>query len=64
MQDFKSFFKKVDSTLQYDEDELKKGVEVEMEHTTNREIATTIAKQHLAEDPKYYSKLAKIHTEK
>lgn len=43
--------------------ELKRGIAVEMEHTTDREIAKEIALDHLAEDPKYYTKLKKIHEE-
>src|SRR5210317_1653936 len=41
-------------------DEFKKGISVEMEHTTDREIAKEIALDHLYEDPKYYTKLLKI----
>jgi hypothetical protein len=33
------------------------GIRVEMEHTDNPKEAKIIALQHLAEDPKYYSKL-------
>ena len=40
--------------------EFKKGISVEMEHTTDREIAKEIALDHLFEDPKYYTKLSKI----
>jgi hypothetical protein len=40
--------------------EFKKGIAVEMEHTTDREIAKEIALDHLFEDPKYYTKLSKI----
>ena len=47
----------------YDENELKMGIEVELEHTDDKDVATTIAKQHLAEDPAYYSKLKTIHDE-
>jgi 8-oxo-dGTP pyrophosphatase MutT (NUDIX family) len=46
-----------------DQDELKRGIDVEMEHTKDRSIAMEIALDHLAEDPKYYTKLAKIHQE-
>jgi hypothetical protein len=42
--------------------EFKTGVEIEMEHTDNKSIAREIAKDHLYEDPKYYSKLSKIET--
>lgn len=45
---------------EFDPIELKKGIKVEMEHTTDKKIAETIAKQHLAEDPKYYTKLNKM----
>ena len=42
----------------FDPKELAMGVEDELEHTDNREIAKKIAKDHLAgEDPKYYTKL-------
>ena len=37
--------------------ELEVGIEVEMEHTDNRKEAEKIAKDHISEDPKYYSKL-------
>jgi len=40
--------------------ELKKGKEVEKEHTKDLSKATEIAMDHLSEDPKYYSKLKKI----
>ena len=40
--------------------ELKKGMKVEMEHTTDVNVAKEIAFDHLYEDPKYYDKLAKI----
>lgn len=44
----------------FDPKALKDGIEVEMEHTTDRGIAKEIAKDHLYEDPKYYVKLAKM----
>ena len=40
--------------------EAKKGVKVEMEHTSDVKQAYDIAKDHLFEDPKYYTKLATI----
>lgn len=43
-----------------DPDELRKGIEVELEHTRDRKIAQEIALDHLAEDPRYYTKLLKI----
>jgi hypothetical protein len=48
-------------SIDYDPKELAMGIKVEMEHTTDTDVAETIAKQHLAEDPKYYSKLKKFH---
>jgi len=47
----------------FDPKQLAKGVKVELEHTSSRAIATEIAMDHLKEDPRYYSKLEKIHTE-
>lgn len=41
-------------------DELKKGINVEMEHTTDPEIAFEIAMDHLYEMPDYYNKLSTI----
>jgi GNAT superfamily N-acetyltransferase len=40
--------------------EAEKGVKVEMEHTSDVKVAYDIAKDHLFEDPKYYTKLATI----
>jgi hypothetical protein len=40
--------------------QFKKGIAVEMEHTTDREVAKEITLDHLFEDPKYYDKLAKV----
>jgi hypothetical protein len=40
--------------------EFKKGIAVEMEHTTDREVAKEITLDHLFEDPKYYDKLEKV----
>jgi hypothetical protein len=40
--------------------EFKKGVNVEMEHTTDVRVAAEIAKDHIFEDPKYYDKLVTI----
>jgi hypothetical protein len=42
--------------------ELRTGIKTEMEHTTNKQKAKEIAMDHLAEDPKYYSKLTKMET--
>jgi hypothetical protein len=39
--------------------ELHKGIKVEKEHTSSEQMAKTIAMDHLVEDPKYYTKIAK-----
>lgn len=44
----------------FDPEELKIGIEIELEHTNDREIAKEIAKDHLEEHPKYYSALVKM----
>jgi hypothetical protein len=43
--------------------EFDKGVKVEMEHTDDEELAQEIVKDHLYEDPEYYTKLATIEGE-
>jgi hypothetical protein len=44
--------------------ELARGIEVEAEHTgANLNLAREIAMDHLKEDPRYYTKLKKIHKE-
>lgn len=40
-----------------DPDQLARGIEIEMEHTTDPEIAKRIAMDHLAEFPDYYTAL-------
>lgn len=40
--------------------EMAKGVKTESEHTTNPAVAADISKDHLVEDPKYYTKLEKV----
>ena len=40
--------------------EFKKGIQTEMEHTTDREVAKEITMDHLFEDPQYYTKLATV----
>jgi len=44
-------------TDQVDPNQLSIGVQVEMEHTNDPEIAQSIAMDHLTEDPQYYTKL-------
>lgn len=47
----------------YDSTQLKMGIKVEMEHTTDKDIAERIAMDHLAEIPDYYTRLAKMEKE-
>lgn len=47
----------------FNQKELKKGIEVEMEHTNDPYIAKLIAKDHLAELPDYYTRLVKMEKE-
>jgi uncharacterized circularly permuted ATP-grasp superfamily protein len=49
--------KSVNFNGEYDQVQLKKGIEVEMEHTNNPLIAEKIAKDHLSEIPNYYDYL-------
>lgn len=41
-------------------DQYEKGIEVELEHTEDKGMAAEIARDHLYEDPEYYTKLAKM----
>lgn len=43
-----------------DPEQLRRGTEVEMEHTTDPKIARKIALDHLAEYPDYYDGLKKM----
>ena len=46
-----------------DKEQLKMGMAVEMEHTTDADTAKRIALDHLAETPDYYSRLEKMEDE-
>jgi len=46
-----------------DAKELKMGIEVEKEHTPNKEIAKRISLDHLAEFGDYYTRLKKMEAE-
>jgi hypothetical protein len=48
---------------QFDAEQLNIGIQVEKEHTDDPEIAKEIAKDHLAECPKYYKFLDKMEKE-
>jgi hypothetical protein len=43
--------------------ELKAGIEVELEHTKNRNTAKDIAMDHLTEMPDYYTRLSKMESQ-
>lgn len=47
----------------FDPRELRRGMAVEREHTSDPAMQARIAADHLVEDPKYYRKLATIHRE-
>ena len=47
----------------YDPEQLAMGIKVEYEHTTSPVLSEKIAKDHLAEIPDYYSRLAKMEKE-
>jgi hypothetical protein len=42
---------------EFDPKEVKMGLKVESEHTDDKEIALEIVKDHLSENPHYYSEL-------
>lgn len=45
----------------FDPTQLRRGTRIELEHVKNKLVAQRIAMDHLAEDARYYHKLAKIH---
>ncbi|NIT79606.1 MAG: hypothetical protein GWN58_33150 [Anaerolineae bacterium] len=47
----------------FSKEQLDMGQKVEMEHTTDPEVAREIARDHLTEDPEYYTKLKTIEPE-
>jgi hypothetical protein len=48
------------TAIEYDPEQLKIGIETEMEHTDNPEVAEKIAKDHLKESKNYYIYLAEM----
>ena len=42
--------------------QLKKGIKIELEHTSDENVAEEISMDHLWEDPNYYDKLEKIES--
>lgn len=51
------------SPSDYDPEQLAMGVEVEMEHTDDPDIAREIAMDHLEEIPDYYTRLKEMEAE-
>lgn len=47
----------------YDAEQIKLGIAVEMEHTNDKRMAERISKDHLAEIPDYYTRLAQMEKE-
>jgi hypothetical protein len=43
----------------YDKKQLDKGIKIEGEHTTNKKVKETIAKNHLDESKSYYKRKKK-----
>lgn len=50
------------SSKKFPAGQLAKGRKVEAEHTNSPDIAEEIARDHLTEDPKYYTHLAKMES--
>lgn len=50
--------KKHGTDIQQIKDQLKKGIKVEFEHTSDKNLSREIALDHLAELPDYYDRLA------
>jgi hypothetical protein len=44
----------------FDPKEIEKGMKVESEHTTDKCVRKEISKDHLSEDPRYYTHLQKM----
>lgn len=44
---------------QFEPEQVKMGMQVEMEHTNDPAVASEIVADHLSEDPEYYTKLNK-----
>lgn len=55
--------KSTKATTSPDPDQLQMGVKVEMEHTSDASLAEKIARDHLAEIPDYYTRLAKMESQ-
>lgn len=49
-------------TAPVDAEQLRMGIEVELEHTNDRGLAEEIARDHLVEDPQYYTHLEEMES--
>ena len=47
----------------FDPEELEMGIKVEFEHTNDKDLAKSIAKDHLSEIPDYYTRLRDMEGE-
>ena len=56
-------YTKREEDIDIDENELNMGIEVEMEHTEDPEVAKRIALDHLMELPDYYTRLNKMEAD-
>lgn len=56
----KKLAKKGKAPLNFVKKQIKRGKQVEKEHTTNPKKAEKVAKQHVYERPDYYSQLEKM----
>ena len=46
-----------------DPEQLRMGIDIEMEHTDDQAVAAEIALDHLQEDPQYYTHLTEMEKE-
>lgn len=56
----KDIAKKFNVSVDKIETQIKKGIEIEKEHTNDREKATEIAMDHISEFPDYYDRIEKM----
>lgn len=50
------------SANKFDPDQLRTGIETELEHTDSEDLAKEIAKDHLSELPDYYTRLKRMES--
>ena len=59
----KDIAKKFNVSVEKIESQIKKGIEIEKEHTSDKEKATEIAMDHVTEFPDYYDRIEKMEKE-